>query len=48
MWNLSHEAILLKNVNFLQKVLATRDYERYLETSRILKQIRNSFKVRVF
>nr|CAD2206536.1 unnamed protein product [Meloidogyne enterolobii] len=44
MWNLSHEAILLKNVNFLQKVLATRDYERYLETSRILKQIRNSFK----
>uniref|UniRef100_A0A1I8BTQ6 ANK_REP_REGION domain-containing protein n=1 Tax=Meloidogyne hapla TaxID=6305 RepID=A0A1I8BTQ6_MELHA len=45
MWSLSHEAILLKNVIFLQKVLAARDYERYLETSRILKQIRNSFKI---
>lgn len=45
MWSLSHEAILLKNVDFLRRVLAARDFERYLETNKILKQIHNSFKV---
>ncbi|KAF7629205.1 hypothetical protein Mgra_00009268 [Meloidogyne graminicola] len=44
MWSLSHEAILLKNVDFLRRVLAARDFERYLETNKILKQIHNSFK----
>jgi hypothetical protein len=45
MWILSQEAVLLKNSDFLKKVLTLRDYQRALQTSQILRELKQSFKV---
>lgn len=48
MWLLSHEAISLGDPYFLKQVLNYRDYQRALQTLKILLELRNSLKVILF
>jgi hypothetical protein len=45
MWSLSHEAVCLGNPQFLREVLKVRDFQRAMQTSTILRELRDSMKV---
>ncbi|KAI1721383.1 hypothetical protein Ddc_07835 [Ditylenchus destructor] len=44
MWSLSHEAVSLGNPDYLKSVLNYRDYQRAVQTSTILLELRQSLK----